>query len=106
MRRIQHTSDPIETITPTMTSGMDRASAIRRSLATFVWGLFGWLPVLGLIPAVCALSHWWIVRSNFRDQWNPASAYLRAGMVFAGFGLLSTILLAAVIALAIVGSFL
>ena len=85
---------------------MDRVTAIRRSLAAFVWGLFGWLPVLGLVPAVRALTHWWVVRSNFRNQWNPASAYLRAGTVLAVFGLLSTIVLGVVIALAIADSLL
>jgi hypothetical protein len=85
---------------------MDRATAIRRSLAAFVWGLFGFLPLLGLVPALRALTHWWVVQSNFRDQWNPASAYLRAGMVLAGFGLLSTLLLGVVIALVIADSLL
>ena len=85
---------------------MDRVTAIRRSLAAFVWGLFGFLPLLGLVPALQALTHWWVVHSNFRDQWNPASAYLRAGMVLAGFGLLSTLLLGVVIALVIADSLL
>jgi len=83
---------------------MDRVTVIRRSLAAFVWGLFGFVPLLGLVPALLALTPCWAVRSNSRDQWNPASAYLRAGMFLAGFGLLSTILLGFVIALAIADS--
>ncbi len=83
---------------------MDRITAIRRSLAAFVCGIFGFLPLIGIIPAACALNHWWAVRSKYRDQWNPASAYLRAGVAFALFNLLSTTLLGAVIALAIANS--
>jgi len=104
MLRIHHVSDPIVTTVPTATSGLDRATAIRRSLAAFVWGLFGWLPVLGLIPAVRALTHWWVVRSKYRDPWNPAAAYLRAGTFLAVFGLLSTILLGLGVALVIADS--
>jgi hypothetical protein len=83
---------------------MDRITAIRRSLAAFVCGIFGFMPVIGIIPAACALTHWWAVRSKYRDQWNPASAYLRTGLAFALFGILSTTLLVAVIALAIINA--
>jgi hypothetical protein len=81
---------------------MDRITAIRKSLAVFVYGIIGILPLVGLVPAVCALSQWWRVRSGYRSQWNPASAYLRAGSALALFGLLSSILLGLVIAIAIV----
>jgi hypothetical protein len=80
---------------------MDRITAIRRSLTAFVWGMMGFLPVIGLIPAVCALSHWWAVRSKYRAEWNPASLYLRAGVALALFGVLSTALLVVAIAIAI-----
>ena len=83
---------------------MDRVTAIRRSFAAFVCGILAFLPLIGIIPAVCALNHWWAVRSNYRDQWNPASPYLRAGVAFALFSLLSTTLLGAVLALAIANS--
>ena len=83
---------------------MDRITVIHRSLSAFVCGIFAFLPLIGLIPAVCALHHWRIVRANYADQWNPAARYLRIGVAFASFGLLSTILLGAVIALAIVNS--
>jgi len=84
---------------------MDRITAIRRSLAAFVWGIFGFLPLIGLIPAVRALVHWRVVRGQFRNEWNPAAAYLNAGVALALFGLFSTLLLGAFIALAIVGAF-
>jgi hypothetical protein len=84
---------------------MDRITAIRRSLAAFVWGIIGVLPVIGLIPAVCALGHWWAVQSKYRDQWNPASTYLRLGGALALFGLLSTVLLVAVVVIEIADVF-
>ena len=80
---------------------MDLIAAIRRSLAAFVWGIIGTLPVIGLLPAICALGHWRAVRSAYRGQWNPASGYLRAGAACAFFGLLSTVLLIVVIAFSI-----
>jgi hypothetical protein len=84
---------------------MERTTAIRRSLAAFVWGLVGAVPVIGFIPAVCALGHWWAVRSAYRNQWNPASAYLAAGGALAIAGLLSTVLFGAVLAFALVSEF-
>ena len=85
---------------------MERTTAIRRSLAAFIWGVAAIvLPVIGFIPAVFALGHWWAVRSAYRDEWNPASAYLTAGAVLAFLGLLSTVLAAAVLAVAFVNQF-
>jgi len=80
---------------------MDRITAIRRSLAAFVCGILGLLPVLGLIPAVWALGLSSAVRSQYRDEWNPAVMYLRAGVILAILGILNTVLLVAVLAFAI-----
>jgi hypothetical protein len=84
---------------------MDRATAIRKSLSAFVWGLIGVLPVVGLIPAVCALGHWWAVRSDYKDEWNPAYLYHTAGAGLAVLGLLSTTLLGAALVIALCGDF-
>ena len=85
---------------------MERTTAIRRSLAAFVWGIAAILiPVIGLLPAMFALGHWWAVRSAYRNQWNPASAYLTAGAVLAFVGLLSTVLSGVVLAAALVSQF-
>ncbi len=78
---------------------MDRVTAIRKSLTTFVLGIFGAFPVLGLIPAVMALGYYFAVKSSYRQDWNPASLYLRLGGALALWGILSTVLLVAVIAL-------
>ncbi len=80
---------------------MDRVTAIRKSLTTFVLGIFGALPVLGVIPAVLALGYYFAVQSSYRKEWNPASVYLRLGGALALWGLLSTVLLIAVLALEI-----
>jgi hypothetical protein len=71
---------------------MDRITAIRKSLTGFVCGLFGFLPVLGFVPALYALACWQAVRKGYRGQWNPASAYLSAGATLALLGLLGTCL--------------
>jgi hypothetical protein len=83
---------------------MDRMTAIRRSLAAFVWSFFGLLPVIGVIPGICALAHWSAVRSKYRDGWNPAAAYLKAGALLAVLGLLNTLLWGVVVAMVIASS--
>lgn len=80
---------------------MDRITAIQKSLTTFVWGIFGMVPVLGLVPAIRALVLGRAVRLRYRDEWNPAARYLRAGVVLAVLGILNNVLTVAVIALAI-----
>ena len=80
---------------------MDRITAIRRSLAAFVFGIFALVPLVGVLPAICALGHWWAVQSKFRTEWNPASGYLRAGGAFALWGILSSALLVLVLAISI-----
>ncbi len=84
---------------------MDRITAIEQSLTVFVCGIIGLLPVLGLLPAVHALVCWRRVRSRYRDQWNPASAYLTGGAVLATLGVLNSILLIGVVCIAIAISF-
>jgi hypothetical protein len=78
---------------------MDRIAAIRRSLAIFIYGIMSLVPVLGVIPAVCAIGQWWVVRSRYKDRWNPASQYLRAGVILALLGISSAFLLFLVLAI-------
>ena len=84
---------------------MDRITAIRRSLAAFVCGILSLLPVIGIAAAACALNHSRAIRLKYARQWNPASAYLRAGELLAVLGTLGTILLGLVIALAVADAF-
>jgi len=71
---------------------MDRISAINKSLTCFVYGIVGLLPVIGLFPAVHALSCWRKVRRGYGAQWNPAAAYLKGGFVLGLLGVLSSML--------------
>ena len=84
---------------------MDRITAIEKSLTVFVCGIIGFLPVLGLLPAVHALVCWARLRTKYRGQWNPASAYLRAGAVLATLGVVGSMLLIAVVCMAIANAF-
>jgi hypothetical protein len=83
---------------------MELSSAIRLSLRAFVCGIFGFLPVLGLVPAVYVLLCWRRIRFGFQTGWNPADHYLRIGVILALLGLLGTIVLGFAVALAIAGS--
>ena len=66
---------------------MPRIIVIQLSLRAFVYGLVGVLPVIGLVPALYALSCWARIRRHYRDEWNPASSYLSWGSVMAVVGL-------------------
>jgi hypothetical protein len=55
---------------------MDRIGAIEKSLNAFVCGLFGFVPLVGIFPAVHAITCWLRVRRRYREDWNPAEAYL------------------------------
>lgn len=78
-------------------SEMDLVDAIRKSLTGFVCGIFGFLPLVGFIPALFAVACWYTVQKQFRDQWNPAGSYLRAGLVLATIGILSSALLVVIL---------
>jgi hypothetical protein len=69
---------------------MDRITAIRKSLSGFVCGILGVFPVIGIIPALCAVSYWSSVRRHYQNQWNPAKPYLVGGLLLALFGILSS----------------
>ncbi len=79
---------------------MDRITAIRRSQTAFVCGLIGFLPIIGIVPAVCALGCWARIRSRYGKEWNPASAYLSWGARLAALGLAASVLLVALLILA------
>jgi hypothetical protein len=68
-------------------SKVPRIIVIQLSLRAFVCGLVGVLPVIGLVPGLYALSCWARIRRCYRDEWNPASNYLRWGSILAVLGL-------------------
>ncbi len=74
---------------------MPRIIVIRKSLTAFVCGIFGFLPFLGLVPGLYALSCWIHIRARYRTEWNPAAAYLSWGARLSLIGLLGTALITA-----------
>ena len=74
---------------------MDRITAIRKSLAAFVCGIIGFLPFIGVVPAVYALVCWARIPCQY-GKWNPAAAYLNCGVWLALLGLLGSALIVAV----------
>ena len=75
---------------------MDRITAIRKSLTAFVCGIIGFLPFIGVVPAVYAMVCWAHIRSKYGNEWNPAAAYLNCGVWLALLGLLGSALIIAV----------
>jgi len=74
---------------------MARIIVIRKSLAAFVCGLFGFLPFIGLLPGLYALFCWAHIRRRYPNEWNPAAAYLSWGARLSLLGLLGTALITA-----------
>ena len=85
---------------------MDRITAIRKSLTTFTCGIVGFLPVIGLIPAVYAILNWRRVTVQYGKEWNPASAYLSWGARLATLGLLGSALVLISLGFALASEFL
>jgi hypothetical protein len=73
---------------------MDRITAIEKSLRAFTCGFFGVIPFIGIIPAIYALICWAHVRNAFRQEWNPAAAYLDCGVILSLLGLGASFLIA------------
>ena len=76
---------------------MPRIFVIRKSLAAFVCGLIGFLPIIGVLPGLYALFCWNHIRTHYPDEWNPASAYLSWGARLALLGLSVSALIVAVV---------
>jgi len=76
---------------------MPRIIVIRKSLTAFVCGIFGFLPFVGLVPGLYALGCWARIRARYRNEWNPAAAYLSWGARLSLLGLLGTALIVGVI---------
>ena len=72
---------------------MNKVRVIERSLRCFVFGLFGLVPVLGMGLAFVAFYHFYKIRTEVADEWNPAKKYLNWGFTMAGWGLLGSLLL-------------
>ena len=75
---------------------MPRILVIRKSLTAFVCGLIGFLPIIGILPGLYALSCWGSIRIRYPNEWNPADAYLSWGARLAVLGFLGSALIVAV----------
>ncbi len=61
-------------------------------MRAFVCGVFGVIPVIGLLPAISAITGWIQVRKQFHPEWNPAGTYLAWGAILALIGILASVL--------------
>ncbi|HOS76200.1 MAG TPA: hypothetical protein PKW12_13170, partial [Verrucomicrobiota bacterium] len=66
---------------------------MRRSLATFVWGIFSLLPVIGFSLGLGVLAYWVCMRPYRTREWNPAVVYLRWGIGLALLGVTGSALI-------------
>jgi len=81
---------------------MDRIAAIRNSLTGFVCGIIGCIPIIGFLPGLYALVCWSRVRRRYRQEWNPAAGYLKAGAILGCLGVVISALAAFLVGLAII----
>ena len=85
---------------------MDKIELIQGSLRAFGFGLPGIVPFLGAPFAIVALVQNARIKRRFGALWNPAQRYLFWGMVCARIGMMLTIIITLLIALAGLVSFL
>jgi hypothetical protein len=83
---------------------LDRVELIHLSLRCFARGLLGLVPVIGFPFAVTAIMDYNRVLWQESAEWNPADRYLVWGVIFAGLGLLITLVLALLVVNAVVQS--
>jgi len=70
----------------------ERIAAIQKSLHVFHCGLASLLPVIGLLPAACALVGSWQLRRF--TGFNPAHRYAKWGSALALLGIVITFVVA------------
>jgi len=81
---------------------VDRINVIRKSVSAFVCGVFGLLPVIGFPFAVAAVVQFILVRRRKTTDWNPAERYLDWAGVFALIGFVLTLIVVALVLLAVI----
>ena len=79
---------------------LDRVTVIRQSLSVFVCGIASLLPLIGIVPAVCALLRAAQIHRGYHE-FNPAAAYAQWGARLAMLGMSVTILAAVALGLSI-----
>ena len=75
---------------------LDRIGVIRQSLAIFIYGIVGLVPLIGLLPAIMALFRGFRLGREYAEP-NPADNYRKWGMALGVCGILITVYTAMVI---------
>ncbi len=70
---------------------MEKIVMLRSSMRCFVYGLLGFLPVIGLPFAILSLWNSGRARVRERKYWNAAKAYRIWGVVFSTIAMLSAL---------------
>lgn len=86
------------------TGDMPKSEMIRRSMRCFVLGWWSLMPLAGLIPAMLAFADFRAVVVGMGRRWNAGRKRLLLGAWLAGLGLLITLAVGALAALAILDS--
>jgi len=82
---------------------MDRATVINQSIAAFICGLLGLMPLIGVPFGMAALGLFFVTR-HCRADWNPAQHYLDWGVRLALLGFALTLFAFTILSLAIINA--
>jgi hypothetical protein len=69
----------------------ERIAIIRKSLTIFICGLFGLVPVIGIIPGIFSMVGWVRIRRHSEDI-NPAARYAKWGVWLSLLGIFISLL--------------
>jgi hypothetical protein len=83
---------------------MPKSEILRRSMRCFSLGWWSLIPLLGIVPAIVAFMEFRAVGAGARSRWNAAHVRLLVGVCLAGAGILLTLILGTLIALAIINN--
>ena len=83
---------------------MPKSEMLRSSMRCFKLGWWSLIPLLGVVPAILALLEFRAVVVGTGPRWNAARTRLMLGAWLAGVGLVISILLGLLIALAFLNS--
>lgn len=83
------------------TAEMPKSEMLRRSMRCFTLGWWSLIPVLGFVPAILAIVDFRAVVLGMGRRWNAARMRLLVGVWLAGLGLLFSIVVGAIVTVAI-----
>ncbi|MDB6025073.1 MAG: hypothetical protein JWM68_1296 [Verrucomicrobiales bacterium] len=82
----------------------ERIYIIQESMRCFVYSLCGFVPLVGILPAILSIVFYRRARIATGMDWNPARTYLRWGIVLAWFNLIVEVIILTVVIIAIVAA--